>query len=201
MIASCFARGRRAGWLIRAKDRRDAAGSVERIEPSLPAAVLSCGAFGALYLAAAVPAKPPHCRAKPRQAEPEEILRNSKVPANIVPARFLSLMPRHTKQRVMCCKALQIDICGHRTLKAPHPVRSAKLSKVSPSQYCGGGPRGNPRCCSSFLFSPSLFGPARSLARGVVALSARLKNSVRTRQESQSRCSSTSLLSGWEDSS
>ncbi len=29
-----------------------------------------------------------------------------------------------------------IDICGHRTLKAPHPVRSAKLSKVSPSQYC-----------------------------------------------------------------
>ena len=45
------------------------------------------------------------------------------------------------------------DICGHRTLKAPHPVRSAKLSKVSPSQYCGGGPRGNPRCCSSFFFS------------------------------------------------
>ena len=44
------------------------------------------------------------------------------------------------------------DICGHRTLKAPHPVRSAKLSKVSPSQYCGGGPRGNPRCCSSVLF-------------------------------------------------
>ncbi|PWY97500.1 hypothetical protein BCV70DRAFT_50510 [Testicularia cyperi] len=44
-----------------------------------------------------------------------------------------------------------IDICGHRTLKAPHPVRSAKLSKVSPSQYCGGGPRGNPRCCSSFF--------------------------------------------------
>ncbi len=42
-------------------------------------------------------------------------------------------------------------ICGHRTLKAPHPVRSAKLSKVSPSHYCGGGPRGNPRCCS-FLF-------------------------------------------------
>ncbi len=45
-----------------------------------------------------------------------------------------------------------VDICGHRTLKAPHPVRSAKLSKVSPSQYCGGGPRGNPRCCSFFLF-------------------------------------------------
>ncbi len=45
------------------------------------------------------------------------------------------------------------DICGHRTLKAPHPVRSAQLSKVSPSQYCGGGPRGNPRCCSSIFFS------------------------------------------------
>ncbi len=45
------------------------------------------------------------------------------------------------------------NICGHRTLKAPHPVRSAKLSKVSPSQYCGGGPRGNPRCCSSIFFA------------------------------------------------
>ena len=44
-----------------------------------------------------------------------------------------------------------LNICGHRTLKAPHPVRSAKLSKVSPSQYCGGGPRGNPRCCSSLF--------------------------------------------------
>ena len=43
------------------------------------------------------------------------------------------------------------DVCGHRTLKAPHPVRSAKLSKASPSQYCGGGPRGDPRCCSSFF--------------------------------------------------
>ena len=43
-------------------------------------------------------------------------------------------------------------ICGHRDLKIPHPVRSAQSSKSSPSQYCGGGPRGNPRCCSFFIF-------------------------------------------------
>lgn len=43
------------------------------------------------------------------------------------------------------------SICGHRALKAPHPVRSAKLSRASPSQYCGGGPRGNPGCCSSLI--------------------------------------------------
>jgi hypothetical protein len=42
-------------------------------------------------------------------------------------------------------------ICGHRIVKVPHPVRSAKSSTISPSQYCGGGPRGNPGCCSSFL--------------------------------------------------
>jgi hypothetical protein len=48
-------------------------------------------------------------------------------------------------------------ICGHRTVKIPHPVRSAKSSTVSPSQYCGGGPRGNPGCCS-YLFCCFLFG-------------------------------------------
>jgi hypothetical protein len=37
-------------------------------------------------------------------------------------------------------------------VKVPHPVRSAKSSTISPSQYCGGGPRGNPGCCSC-LFS------------------------------------------------
>ena len=59
-----------------------------------------------------------------------------------------------TKNAIMHFTYVQMSnhtICGHRTLKAPHPVRSAKLSKVSPSQYCGGGPRGNPRCCSSFF--------------------------------------------------
>jgi hypothetical protein len=38
-------------------------------------------------------------------------------------------------------------IHGHRTLKALHPVRSAKLSGVPLSQYCGGGPRWNTECC------------------------------------------------------
>ena len=45
-----------------------------------------------------------------------------------------------------------IVIHGHRTLKAPHPVRSAQLTRVPPSQYHGGGPRGNPRCCGFCLF-------------------------------------------------
>ena len=42
-------------------------------------------------------------------------------------------------------------IHGHRTLKAPHPVRSAQLTRVPPSQYHGGGPRGNPGCCGFFF--------------------------------------------------
>ena len=45
-----------------------------------------------------------------------------------------------------------IFIHGHRTLKAPHPVRSAQLTRVPPSQYHGGGPRGNPRCCGFCIF-------------------------------------------------
>ena len=70
---------------------------------------------------------------------------------------------RHAMQVIIHRRAT-INICGHRTLKAPHPVRSAKLSKVSPSQYCGGGPRGNPRCCSSFFFpSSELVDPVRPL--------------------------------------
>ena len=43
-------------------------------------------------------------------------------------------------------------IHGHRTLKAPHPVRSAQLTRVPPSQYHGGGPRGNPGCCGYSIF-------------------------------------------------
>jgi hypothetical protein len=40
---------------------------------------------------------------------------------------------------------------SHRIVKIrPHPVRSAKSSTISPSQYCGGGPRGNPGCCIPF---------------------------------------------------
>lgn len=48
------------------------------------------------------------------------------------------------------CKCTFIH--GHRTLKAPHPVRSAKLTRVPLSQYHGGGPRGNPGCCGSSTF-------------------------------------------------
>ena len=47
---------------------------------------------------------------------------------------------------------MQYVIHGHRTLKAPHPVRSAQLTRVPPSQYHGGGPRGNPGCCGFFFF-------------------------------------------------
>ena len=45
-----------------------------------------------------------------------------------------------------------LGIHGHRTLKAPHPVRSAQLTGVPPSQYHGGGPRGNPGCCGFYFY-------------------------------------------------
>ena len=42
---------------------------------------------------------------------------------------------------------------GHTTVKAPYPIRTAKLSTVGPDQYYGRGLRGNLRCCKSiFLF-------------------------------------------------
>ena len=44
-----------------------------------------------------------------------------------------------------------LHIYGHRTLKAPHPVRSAKLSRVPLSQYHGRGLRGNLECRSFFV--------------------------------------------------
>ena len=37
-------------------------------------------------------------------------------------------------------------------MKAPHPIRTAKLSTVGPDQYFGRGLQGNLRCCMSFLF-------------------------------------------------
>jgi hypothetical protein len=66
-----------------------------------------------------------------------------------------------------CNGAIQKNTCihGHRTLKAPHPVRSAQLTRVPPSQYHGGGPRGNPGCCgfsSSFFFFFCFFLVVRS---------------------------------------
>ena len=46
---------------------------------------------------------------------------------------------------------------GHTTVKAPHPIRTAKLSTVGPDQYYGRGLRGNLRCCMSFFFSSRIF--------------------------------------------
>ena len=39
----------------------------------------------------------------------------------------------------------------HTTVKAPHPIRTAKLSTVGPDQYYGRGLRGNLRCCMAFF--------------------------------------------------
>ena len=36
---------------------------------------------------------------------------------------------------------------GHTTVKAPHPIRTAKLSTVGPDQYFGRGLQGNLECC------------------------------------------------------
>ena len=46
---------------------------------------------------------------------------------------------------------------GHTTVKAPYPIRTAKLSTVGPDQYYGRGLRGNLRCCMSFFFRDSFF--------------------------------------------
>ena len=40
---------------------------------------------------------------------------------------------------------------GHTTVKAPHPIRTAKLSTVGPDQYYGRGLRGNLRCCKAYF--------------------------------------------------
>ena len=39
----------------------------------------------------------------------------------------------------------------HTTVKAPHPIRTAKLSTVGPDQYFGRGLQGNLGCCMSFF--------------------------------------------------
>ena len=36
---------------------------------------------------------------------------------------------------------------GHTTVKAPHPIRTAKLSTVGLVQYFGRGLQGNHQCC------------------------------------------------------
>ena len=70
---------------------------------------------------------------------------------------------------------------GHITSRAPHPVRSAKLSGVEIGQYYGGGPHGKPGCriffYSSFSYfrvpfihSPQLLRQTRSIVTCPVAL-------------------------------
>ena len=41
---------------------------------------------------------------------------------------------------------------GHTTVKAPHPIRTAKLSTVGLDQYFGRGLQGNLQCCMAFTF-------------------------------------------------
>ena len=41
----------------------------------------------------------------------------------------------------------------HTTVRAPHPIRTAKLSTVGPDQYFGRGLQGNLGCCMSFCFN------------------------------------------------
>ena len=49
---------------------------------------------------------------------------------------------------------------GHTTMKAPHPIRTAKLSIVGPDQYYSWGQCGNLGCCMAtniFFFSLNTF--------------------------------------------
>ena len=52
---------------------------------------------------------------------------------------------------------VQSSSYGHTTVKAPHPIRTAKLSTVGPDQYYGRGLRGNLRCCMAFCFFAFIF--------------------------------------------
>ena len=46
---------------------------------------------------------------------------------------------------------------GHITVKAPHPIRTAKLSTVELDQYFGRGLQGNLQCCMAFFIFLLLF--------------------------------------------
>ena len=47
-------------------------------------------------------------------------------------------------ERFNCIHAMNTLLSfAHTVVNASHPVRSAKLSTTGPTQYCGGGPRGN----------------------------------------------------------
>ena len=45
----------------------------------------------------------------------------------------------------------------HTSMKAPYPIRTAKLSMLGPDQYFGRGLQGNLRCCMSFIFNDGSF--------------------------------------------
>ena len=54
----------------------------------------------------------------------------------------------------MCFRVVSLSY-GHTWVKPPDPIRTPKLSTHGPTQYCGGGPRGNRRCCM-FLVSKQI---------------------------------------------
>ena len=56
---------------------------------------------------------------------------------------------------------------GHTTVKAPHPIRTAKLSTVGPDQYFGRGLQGNLGCCMASSFYFLLFCHRPSLANAL----------------------------------
>ena len=47
----------------------------------------------------------------------------------------------------------ELSSYGHTTVKAPHPIRTAKLSTVGLDQYFGRGLQGNLQCCMASFFA------------------------------------------------
>ena len=66
----------------------------------------------------------------------------------------------------------------HTTVKAPHPIRTAKLSTVGPDQYFGRGLQGNLGYCMSFFFKS--FRPGTCTSHRIL---------VRNREIAQDTCS------------
>ena len=55
------------------------------------------------------------------------------IPFSLYPPLSLYVVLPHISYPTSTCFSHPISICGHRTVKAPYPVRSAKLSTVSTS--------------------------------------------------------------------
>ena len=62
----------------------------------------------------------------------------------------------HCKQTGSLAAPVRLSY-DHTTVKAPHPIRTAKLSTVGPDQYFGRGLQGNLGCCMSFYFFRKFF--------------------------------------------